>query len=183
MSKILFRIAFPIAAAAVFVAVSFAALYYQNLDVNFFIVLLALIAFISLFSFAAGQEIAFPLKKILRKATELSQGDLTARAYLDTRDEIGELSKVFNKIAEKLEEDRIAIENAEKSVDIKVKARTQALEETIEALEQKVKNRTIELQRLLEEFEKLNMKVKNKSHEAEELKKQTDNLKENLKKR
>jgi dynactin complex subunit len=42
--------------------------------------------------------------------------------------------------------------NAEKSVSIKVQAKTKELEETINALEQKVKNRTIEMQRLSEEL-------------------------------
>jgi len=59
---------------------------------------------------------------------------------LETKDELSDLAKIFNKIAESLEESRGKEETAGRSADIKVKAKTQELEETINALEQKVQN-------------------------------------------
>ena len=178
MSKILFKVAFPIIITGLFAITIFAALNYQNLDINFLIVLLSFAVYIFSFGFAIGQDFSSPIKKLLKRATELSGGALTSRAYLGTKDEIGELSRVFNKIADELEASREAIQRAESSIEIKVKAKTQALEETIKALDQKVRNRTIELQRTLDEFEKLNEKTKAKEAEAEELKSQISNLRE-----
>jgi len=178
MSKILFKVAFPIIITGLFAITIFAALNYQNLNFNFLIVLLSFAVYIFSFGFAIGQDFSSPIKKLLKRATELSGGDLTSRAYLGTKDEIGELSRVFNKIADELEASREAIQRAESSIEIKVKAKTQALEETIKALDQKVRNRTIELQRTLDEFEKLSEKTKAKEAEAEELKSQISNLRE-----
>ena len=63
-------------------------------------------------------------------------------------------------------------------MDIKVKARTQALDETINALEQKVKNRTLELQRIGSELEKF--KDQPKEEEILELKERIKDLKKEL---
>ena len=88
------------------------------------------------------------VKKILDKATELSKGNLSSRVYLETKDELSELAEVFNKIAEELQASHEQEANTEKSVGIKVKARTKDLEETINALEQKVKNRTYRVRKI-----------------------------------
>jgi methyl-accepting chemotaxis protein len=155
MAKIIFRIATPIIIAGFFVMMVFIALNYQNLSASFLIVFSLLAVYVFLFGFATGQELSSPIKQILNQANKLSEGDVTSKTYLEGKDELSEISRAFNKIADKLEESRIALEHTEKSVDIKVKARTQALEETINALEQKVKNRTIELERMIEESGKL----------------------------
>ena len=125
---------------------------------------------------------SFPqrVKKLLQRATDLSEGNLTTRVYLETKDEFGDLAKVFNKIADELQESRSRTETTEKSVDMKVKARTQALEETIKALEQKVKNRTLELQRMVDESEIIQEKTKTKETETERLKKELQSLKQAL---
>ena len=93
-----------------------------------------------------------------------------------------DLVEIFNKIADELEKSHSETETTEKSVGIRVKARTQVLEETINALEQKVKNRTIELQRIVDESEKIQEKTKIKEVETEQLKKELISLKESLNK-
>jgi methyl-accepting chemotaxis protein len=158
------------------------ALNYEKLTIEFYLVLFLLTVFVFFFGFAIGQSFASPIKKLLNKAVELSGGNLSSRAYLETKDELAELASVFNKIAQELEESRILQRETEKSVDIKVKARTQALEETINALEQKVKNRTIEMERIIDESEKLHEKTKIKEVEIAELKEEIKKLKEKLEK-
>ena len=116
--------------------------------------------YVFLFGFATGQRFAVPVKKLLKRATDLSEGDLKTRVYLENKDELGDLAKIFNKIADELEKSHSKTETTEKSVGIKVKARTKVLEETINALEQKVKNRTLELQRIVDESEKNTRKDK-----------------------
>ncbi|MBI3631706.1 MAG: HAMP domain-containing protein [Candidatus Staskawiczbacteria bacterium] len=182
ISNILLKIATPIIITGIFIITIFIALNYEKLDMNFYIVFTLVTIYIFFFGFATGQRFTMPVKKLLKRATDLSEGDLTARIYLENKDEFGDLAKVFNKIADELEESRSQTEATEKSVGIKVKAKTQALEETINALEQKVKNRTLELQKMIDESNKIQEKTKNKEVEAEQLKKELSRLKESLNK-
>jgi methyl-accepting chemotaxis protein len=177
-SKITFKIALPIIIIGIFTIVVFIAMGSDKTNVGFYIVVLLLSIFIFLFGFATGQDLASPVKKLLKRATDLSKGDLTTRVYLETKDEFGELAQIFNKIAQELEESHSKAEKTEKSVDIKVRAKTQDLEETINALDQKVKNRTIELERIISESERLKEEVKNKEKEALEFKTELNKLKE-----
>lgn len=159
MAKILLRIAYPIIVAGLFVMIAFVALNYQSLNWSFYLVLFLLVIYIFLFGFAIGQNFASPVKKLLRSANELSQGDLKSRFYLESKDELGQLAQAFNRIAQNLEESQYENETMGKSVDMKVQARTQELEETISALEQKVKNRTAEMQKLSQDLERLQLKA------------------------
>lgn len=154
MFSISLKIAYPIIIAGLFIIVVFIALNYETLNPSFYIILSLLTSYIFLFGFATGQNFSRPVKRLLEKADDLSKGNMKSRFYSQSKDEIGELGKVFNKIAEEFEESKSKADSLEKSVDIKVKARTQSLEETINALEQKVKNRTLELERIVEESEK-----------------------------
>jgi methyl-accepting chemotaxis protein len=168
MNKIIFKVATPIILAGLFIIVIFIALNYGALSREVYIVFVFLSIYIFLFGFAIGQNFATPMQKLLKRATELSQGDLKTRVYLETKDEFGELSKIFNKIAQDLEESKSAGSRAEESIDIKVKAKTQALQEVISALEQKISNRTIELDKIIKELEL--EREKNKSKEQEFIK-------------
>ena len=177
MANITSKIAFPIIITGLFIITVFVALDYSRLDANFYIVFSIVIIYVFLFGFAIGQNFVSPLKKILQRAGELTKGDLSSRVYLESKDEIGELAKVFNEIADKLEENKSTIEATENGVNIKVKARTEALEETITALEQKIKNRTLELEKMINDSQRLQEEAKRKEAEISELKKQIDNLK------
>src|SRR3990167_5589439 len=151
---------------------------FENLNLSFYIIFLLLTIYIFLFGFATGQQFSKPVKELLQKADNLSKGDLKSRFYLENKDELGELARVFNKIADDFEQSKNQNENMERAVDIKVKARTQALDETINALEQKVKNRTLELQRIGSELEKF--KDQPKEEEILELKERIKDLKKEL---
>lgn len=173
MAKLTSKIAVPIILAgiftiAVFVALNYVAvLDYERFDAGFFTVIFILSICVFAFGFATGQSLVSPLRELLDKATQLSKGNLSSRVYLETKDEFAELAKIFNQIAEELQASREQEENAEKSVGIKVKAKTQDLEEIINALEQKIKNRTIEMEKLTRETAELKsqiegLKLKNK---------------------
>ena len=180
MSGVSLKIAVPIIITGIFIIAVFIALNYEKLDISFYIIFTLVGIYIFLFGFATGQRFAVPIKKILKRAIDLGEGDLTTRIYLETQDELGDLAKAFNKIADRLQESRSETETTGKSVGIKVKARTQALEETINALEQKVKNRTLELQKIVDESEMAQKKTKIKEIETEQLKKEIHNLKQVL---
>ncbi|OGZ78968.1 MAG: hypothetical protein A2358_04465 [Candidatus Staskawiczbacteria bacterium RIFOXYB1_FULL_37_44] len=182
MAKLKFKIAVPIILAgifaiSVFVALSYVtALNFDKFDIGFYIVIGILGIYVFFFGFASGQNLVSPLKELLEKATELSKGNSSSRVYLETKDEFAELAKVFNKIAEELQKSREQQENAEKFVGIKVQAKTQDLQVIINALEQKVKNRTIELERLVRQLEALSAKAKDKELETRQLKEGLENL-------
>src|SRR3989338_3936875 len=174
MLKISFKIAYPIILAGLFVIVAFIGFNYENLNLSFYIIFLLLTIYIFLFGFATGQQFSKPVKELLQKADNLSKGDLKSRFYLENKDELGELARVFNKIADDFEQSKNQNENMERAVDIKVKARTQALDETINALEQKVKDQTkeeeiLELKERIKDLKKeLNGRKNKKEVVAEE---------------
>ena len=166
MAKLTSKIAIPIIVVGLFGIAVFIAIDYEQLQPAFYIILGFFSIYVFFFGLAVGQNLTSPVKKILEKAKDLSNGNLSSRVYLETKDELAELARDFNKIAEELERSHAQEENMEKSVDIKVRARTQALEETISALEQKVRNRTIELERLTKEADKVQENLKNKLAET-----------------
>jgi methyl-accepting chemotaxis protein len=183
MSKLTSKIAIPIILAGIFTISVFIGLEYDKLDIYFYIILLLLTLFMFSFGVATGQNLASPVKKILERAEELSNGNLSSRVYLETKDELAELAIAFNKIAEELEASHDHEENAEKSVDLKVKARTQALEETIDALEQKVRNRTAELQNMIKSLEDFQRQASVKKTEVENLREQLKVIENNVARR
>jgi methyl-accepting chemotaxis protein len=169
MTKISSKIALPIVLSGLFVISIFIALNYETLQLDFYIVLLLLTFFVFFFGYAIGQKIGAPVKQMLERATDISNGDLSVRISVGTKDEMEGLAQIFNKIAEDLQRTRTQEENTQKSVDLKVRAKTQILQETISALEQKVRNRSIETERLMREIEALQQKMKeDKKEEIQE---------------
>ncbi len=183
MSKLSFKIAYPIIIAGLFIIVSFIALNYENLNSTFYLIFSFLVIYIFLFGFATGQNFTSPVKKLLQKADELSRGDLKSRFYLDNKDEFGQLANIFNRIADQLEESSNENEKIKKSVGIKVEAETQSLKEVIDALEKKVQNRTFEIQKMMGESEKFKEYSRTREAELLELKNQISALGEKLEKR
>jgi len=161
MPKLVIRIAIPIILVGVFVILTLFALNYEQFNLSFYIVITLLLVFLFSFGIAIGQNLTSPVKKILDGAQELSKGNWSQRIDVETKDELSELASAFNKIAEELQDDYEQRSEMEKSVAIKVRAQTKEFQETISALEQKVKNRTIELERLTNEINKLRGENKN----------------------
>lgn len=180
MPKLTIKIALPIILAGIFAIGIFIAVGFVQMSPTFYIVIFLLLVDVFFFGLAAGQRFTSPIRKLLDRATELSKGNLSSRVYLETKDELAELADTFNKIAEELQASHEQGENAEKSVGVKVQARTRELEETITALEQKVKNRTIELERLIAESNRLQEDVKNKGSETIQLKKELEDSQQKL---
>jgi methyl-accepting chemotaxis protein len=159
-TSITFKIALPMILTGAFIIIIFFAVP-QAIQINpiLIVILLFVGVFVFFYGFSTGQRIAFPVRDLLRKAKNLSEGDLKTRSYSNSKDEIGQLAIAFNKIADDLEESCNNQASGEKSIKIKVKAKTRELEETIKALEQKIKNRTIELERLTSENDQLKQEI------------------------
>lgn len=176
--SILLSIAFPIIIVGIFVIVVFAAVNYENLTIEVYAILTLVTVFVFLFGFAIGQRFASPVKQLLEKVEQLSRGELTSRIYLETKNEFEELAQAFNKMAEELQKSHTIAEQAEDVANIKIKAKTQELEEIINNLEQKVKGRAQELQKMIQESEYLQNLVKNREVEVVNLKKEVKQIKE-----
>ena len=58
---------------------------------------------VALLTFPISRLISKPIKSLIQSATRLSQGDLSHRSSVKSQDEIGELAKAFNTMAEKIE--------------------------------------------------------------------------------
>lgn len=177
MKKFSFKIAFTIITAGLFVVVSFAALNYENLTSAFYTVAGALIAFIFLFGFAMGRSYSLPVRELLQRADDVSKGNLKSKVSVKTKDEIEELSKTFNKIAEGLAKNKSDLETLKESSDIKFKTKALLSDQVITALEQKIQNRSTELQRALENSERLQIQVAARDKEIAELKGQIEKKK------
>jgi methyl-accepting chemotaxis protein len=171
MSKIIYKVLFPILLASLFAIAIFIAIDYDQLRPESYIVLFLVVITIFFFGYATGERFASPLRNLIEKANNINTENLGQKIYIDTRDEMEELAEIYNKLAEKLKESLDKEKAAEGSIDIKVRAKTQSLEETISALEQKVQNRTIELEKNLKEIEALKMQLKAKDTELSEFKK------------
>mgnify|MGYP001599183132 FL=1 len=172
MSSVSLKIAYSIIITGLFIIVVFVAANYEVLAYNFYIVLIPLTAFLFLFGFAMGQRFSLPVKELLKDADYLSKGNVNVRFSSKDQDELGQLAKVFNKIAEGFEKNKSEIE----TLDTKVRLRTQTLEEIIKVLEQKVKNRTIEFQSALDELEKNKVQLNLKNIEIMDLNKKITEL-------
>jgi len=163
MSKIVYKIISPMVIATLFAITIFIAMDYERMRPEFYIILLMVVVTIFFFGYATGERFASPVQQLLDKANDLNDGNFSKRIYLDTKDEMEQLAQVYNNLAEKLQESCEREKNAEGSADIKVKAKTQGLQETINALEQKVQNRTIEMEKLKKEVELLRQQTKEKN--------------------
>lgn len=170
MQSISLKISSLIIVAEIFITVIFLAIDYKYLNIGLYIILFFLIIFIFLFGISAGQNIAAPIKKMLNRAFALANGDLSSRVYIDSEDEVGELAKVFNKIADDLQENKIMSQKADEMANMKVKVKTESLEEIIASLEQKVKNRSIELEKIISLSEKYKKESFAKNEEIDKLK-------------
>lgn len=153
----------------------FISLVYPNLKNEIYLILFLVIIFLFLFSFAISQKFTKPIKKLIWGAGELRRGKLETRVYLGTKDELEDLAKFFNQIAEDLEKSHLKTKKAMEIVDIKIRAKTLELVETIRNLKQKVQEKTGQFER----FKKLDLAREQKMIE---LKEEIKKIKEELKK-
>lgn len=174
------RIAFTIIASGLFIIAAFMAVNYDSaFNESFSLILIPLMGFLFFFGFAIGNHVVNPVKKMLNEAQSLEKGHGRSRLYVKTKDEIGQLAKTFNAIAEKFEEHRSKIE----SLDVNVHLRTRALEEIIGVLEQKIKNRTSEWHAAIEELERAHALCELKDKEIADLNSQLEKMAKKVRKK
>ncbi|MDD5750249.1 MAG: HAMP domain-containing protein [Candidatus Pacebacteria bacterium] len=127
---------------------------------------------IGLISFYFSRRITRPLQRLGEGAEIIGRGDLKHRINIKTGDEIEELARSFNKMADDLKKSRADLEESKDVLEIKVKARTRELQELNKNLEEKVCERTKELQDRLDELERSHRLMINRELKMIELKKE-----------
>ena len=135
------------------------------------------IALAVIISFYFAKKITQPLEQLRKGAEIIGKGNFEHRIKLKTGDEIEELGRTFNQMAEDLRRSRAALEESETVLKIKVKARTRELEELAQSLEDKVKERTKELQERVNELERFHRLTVGRELKMIELKEEIKRLK------
>lgn len=144
---------------------------------NLILITLVTLIFIFIVSIFFSQLIVNPIKKLQGGVEIIRRGKLAYRVDIRTNDEIEELGKAFNRMAEELSRYHSALEESKIVLQIKVKARTRELEELTKSLEGKVKARTGELEKKLSQLEKFHKLTVGRELKMMELKKEMERLK------
>jgi len=152
-----------------------------------------------------SRNITRPLGDLVRGVEEVARGNLSFKIKAWSDDELGELSRQFNRMTEQLREAKTALEGTkeilEKKVEertgelrkltknleeakaileIRVQARTQELEGLTENLEAQIKQRTRELREKIEEMEKFQKFAVGRETKMVELKERIKKLERDL---
>ena len=96
-------------------------------------------------AFAVAQRITVPVSDLLRGTRRIMEGDLGHRVDARTRDEIGELANSFNAMVQTLKEYKERIDDYSRSLEEKVRVRTEELKKIQESLLQSEKLASIGL--------------------------------------
>jgi len=81
-----------------------------------------------LLSFQVSNPIIKPIQRLTEVTKKLATGDLTVKAPVSSRDEVGALATAFNQMAEDLARSKEEIDQYSKTLEQKVRRRTQELE-------------------------------------------------------
>ncbi|KKS28538.1 MAG: hypothetical protein UU89_C0034G0007 [Parcubacteria group bacterium GW2011_GWC2_42_11] len=109
-----------------------------------------------------SNTLSIPIIKLKDKAIDISRGNMKTVIDIKSKDEVGELAAAFNQMTCNLLQSQ------------------QEIKKHSHDLEQKVTERTMELNKKLEEIEKMNSLVVNRELKMIELKKEVGELKNKL---
>lgn len=141
------------------------------------IITILLIAVGIFISFLMAIRLIKPINLLKEGADVIGRGELDYNIKIKTGDELEDLGKAFNQMAQNLKKSRLALEESREVLEVKVKARTSELKELAEGLEQKVKGRTKELQERIDELERFHRLTVGRELKMAELKKEIEKLK------
>jgi methyl-accepting chemotaxis protein len=102
-------------------------------------------------SFQVSNPIIKPLRRLTEVTKKLASGDLSERATVGSRDEVGALSRAFNQMALDLARSKDEIDQYSKTLEQKVRQRTQELEISNQEL-RSIQNELMEANMVKSEF-------------------------------
>jgi len=147
----------------------------------------AIVGFITLiFIFVAtiffSKIIVEPIRKLHTGAEIIGKGNLDYKVKIRTGDEIEQLAKEFNQMAESLGKSKVALEEERATLKIKVVARTKELKELTERQGETIEERTKEIKERVEELERFHKLAVGRELKMIELKEEIKGLKKELEK-
>jgi signal transduction histidine kinase len=74
-------------------------------------------------------EVVNPLSQLAASARRIAQGDFSARAELDRKDEVGMVAHTFNEMAEQVEQQTRALEDSKRDLEQRVQERTEQVQQ------------------------------------------------------
>ncbi|MSU60691.1 MAG: HAMP domain-containing protein [Candidatus Staskawiczbacteria bacterium] len=153
--KLSSKIAWSIILPSLFIITTFFALGYKNASGGVYAVIFLLVIFLVLFSFHVGRQLSLSMQDVIKTANDLAGGNLEARAKIHNIREVNHLAQTINSIADQLQTHQQEKERNYYVMAAKVHANVKPLSDAIEVLEEKVKNRTFEMDRAKSNSEKL----------------------------
>ena len=154
-------------------------------NINRFLILVGgiIIVLVSIVIILLSKWLLKGLEIITGVAEKISKGDINERAKINSKDEIGYLSKVFNEMLDNIEksqielkEAEIRLKNANAGLEQMVNEKTAELKEAKIGLEKTVAKRTEELQEKIAELEKFKELTVGRELKMVELKKEIEEL-------
>jgi len=140
-----------------------------------------LVILIAMYLFSIG--IVVPLKELSGVAQKLGKGDFTARAKLVTRDEFGELSQVFNQMAENIQKgstslvEKVKEEETSRLAMGNILGDLEVATSKLEEEKAQLKQSKLDADTKLSEIERLNKFMIGRELKMVELKKEIEELK------
>lgn len=143
----------------------------------------AIVSFVTfIFIFVAtiffSKLIVDPIKKLHKGAEIIGKGNLDYKVNIRTGDEIEQLAKEFNRMAESLGQSKAALEEEKALLEVRVAARTRELQELAAGLDVQVKERTRELDERVAELERFQKLIVGRELKMVELKKEIEKLRQ-----
>ena len=80
-------------------------------------------------AFVIRSEVGTPLAALTASAQKIAEGDFSARAKVTSKDEVGVLARTFNEMAGHVEQYARAIEDSKQELEQKIRERTQQLQD------------------------------------------------------
>jgi len=106
----------------------------QLSNLIFFVTVIALILAAGI-GILLATSISNPLAHLMKVIRELEKGNLNARSYLISNDEIGVLSQSFDRMAQEIEKNRSELEDLNRNLEFRVTEKTQNLTRAYERLQ------------------------------------------------
>jgi len=110
------------------------------------------------FAITISKGVSRPVKTLARAARKVANGDLDHIVTVDTRDEVGELSRAFNQMTRDLKQSRREIEEYNKVLEKRVEERTAELQKAYNEIEQKSRELQVSYSQL-KEFSKISRAI------------------------
>ena len=104
-----------------------------------------------LLAFKVADPIVKPIQRLTEVTKRLAGGDLSQRATVDSKDEVGTLAKAFNQMARDLAQSKEALDQYSRTLEEKVGKRTQELEKSNQELRM-IQNELMETNMAKSEF-------------------------------